>query len=372
MITQAAWLRRPGCAASAVRRVATIVAIAVAPCCAADEVLIPVFDSAGSIVECAEWPEQYAETPPAYLELPLEGSVEPLATPPSTTLSPEELHALDEMEDEGEVVMIDPAAPFDDDAYVPYITAERVLGYNPTTSATTWIPGDADKFGWVSLENFATIGFGREVGWSLGAGFHFLDGPVSTEMPPRLFDFSMGYQRIEWLRPNVGWDFSFRVGVYSDFEGSADEGLRFPSHLVTYWRLAPTITFLLGVDYLDWDTLRILPVTGWVWVPTDNFRIDVVFPRPRVAMRIRDTDTWLALGGELGGGTWAIERNHAVDDNVTYQDLRLVFSIETRHGSGVGNALEIGYVFDRKLRYTSGVPGLDPTEALMLRLAVRY
>lgn len=340
----------------------------------AEDIAIPSFDTAGSVTQCADWPDEYADAPSAYAELPLEGPAEPIPATSSSTLTPEELQAFAEMEEEGEVVRIDPNTPLDGDGevYVPYFAADRVLGYNTTTSATTWIPGDKDKFGWVSLENFATIGFGREAGWSFGTGFHFLDGPASPEMPPRLFDFSMAYQRIEWLRPNLGWDFLFRVGVFSDFEGSADEGLRFPSHLVTYWKMTPTVTMLLGVDYLDWDTIRILPVAGWTWVPTDDFRVDMVFPRPKVAMRIRDTDTWLALGGELDGGTWAIERQRSIDDNVTYQDLRLVFSIETRHGDSVGTALEIGYVFDRKLEYSSGTPGLDPTEALMVRYAMRY
>src|SRR5690606_32335600 len=110
----------------------------------------------------------------------------------------------------------------------------------------------------------------------------------------------------EWIRPNVGWDVALRIGVFSDFEGSADEGMRFPSHLVTFWRLTPTLTALAGVDYLDWDEITILPVFGFTWVPTEDYRVDVAFPRPRAAVRIMESDTWVAIGGELAGGTWAI------------------------------------------------------------------
>jgi len=252
------------------------------------------------------------------------------------------------------------------------IVIDPVLGYKTAASETTWLPASDDQFGWVSLENLATLRIGTPSGLVGGMGFHFLDGPVQTEMPPRLFDFTIGYQRREWIRPNFGWDFVFRVGAFSDFEGSAKDGIRFPSHLVTFWRISPAMTWLLGVDYLDWDDLTLLPVFGAVWMPTDDFRVDVVFPRPRVAMRIMDSCTWLYLGGEIDGGTWAIERNDSWNDNATYRDLRLVFGIETWLENGMSSALELGYVFDRELSYRSGLGNYSPQDCLMVRLVGRY
>lgn len=128
---------------------------------------------------------------------------------------------------------------------------DEPFGYNTVHGRTTWLPGDDDRFGIVSLEEIAMLQPGAPIGLVAGWGFHFLDGPVRTEMPPRLFDFTVGYQRREWIRPNIGWDFVFRVGAFSDFEGSARDGVRFPSHLVTFWRLTPSLTGLVGIDYLD-------------------------------------------------------------------------------------------------------------------------
>jgi hypothetical protein len=249
---------------------------------------------------------------------------------------------------------------------------QTFMAYNTTRSATTWLPGHDDQFGWVSLESFGMLEMGTPGGIVSGMGFHFLDGPVQTEMPPRLFDFSIGYQRREWIRPNFGWDFVFRVGVFSDFEGSAKDGVRFPSHAVTFWKLSETTTWLLGVDYLDWDDLNLLPVFGFVWTPSEDFRIDAVFPRPRVSVRVMDSSTWLYVAGEIWGGTWAIERNDAWDDNATYHDLRLVFGIETGVDYNISSALEIGYVFDRELNYRSRIGDYSPEACLMVRFVGRY
>lgn len=252
------------------------------------------------------------------------------------------------------------------------IAIDPILGYNTTASATTWLPGDDDQFGWVSLESLASLRYGSAGGLVGGMGFHFLDGPAQTEMPPRLFDFTIGYQRREWIRPNIGWDFVFRVGAFSDFEGSAKDGIRFPSHLVTFWRIGPTTTWLLGVDYLDWDDLNLLPVFGAVWMPTDDFRIDAVFPRPRISLRIMDSCTWIYIGGEIWGGTWAIERDESWNDNATYHDLRLVFGIESWIDNCMGSALELGYVFDRELSYRSGLGDYSPQDCLMVRMVGKY
>jgi hypothetical protein len=252
----------------------------------------------------------------------------------------------------------------------PYETG--LYGYNPTSGRIAWLPGDDDQLGIVSLENFASLGAGCSSGVVAGLGVHFLDGPVRTEMPARLYDFTIGYQRREWIRPDFGWDFVFRVGAFSDFEGSAKEGVRFPSHVVTMLRLSPTLTWLLGIDYLDWEEIKLLPVVGAVWTPAEYLRFDLAFPRPRAALQIMDTSSWMYVAGELGGGTWAIERDQAVDDNAAYRDLRLVFGVETLYDDGGSSALELGYVFARDLSYRSGLGDYSPQDALMIALVSRY
>ncbi|MEX2171306.1 MAG: hypothetical protein WD851_18445 [Pirellulales bacterium] len=295
-------------------------------------------------------------------------SIQPSELPLDAPLMAEPLE-IEPLED-GPIIQVAPDGPapvFDDNNSIV-----RTFGYNTTHSNTTWLPASDDEFGWVSLESHGALEMGTPGGIVGGIGFHFLDGPIRTEMPPRLFDFSIGYQRREWIRPNFGWDFLFRVGAFSDFEGSADDGIRFPSNAVTFLRVGPTTTWLLGVDYLDWDDINLLPVLGIVWTPTDHFRLDLAFPRPRAAVRIMNSHSWLYVAGELAGGTWAIERNDQWNDNVTYHDLRLVFGIETWTDNCVSSGLELGYVFDRELSYRSGVGDYSPRECLMVRLVGRY
>ncbi len=246
------------------------------------------------------------------------------------------------------------------------------FGYNRVRSATTWIPGGDDRFGWFSYESLGGAKIDDLPSLVTGFGIHLLDGPVQTDMPPRLFDFSIGVADRRLIQPNIGYDIVFRVGAFSDFEGSARDGVRYPSHAVTFLRINPSTELVLGIDYLDRDDIRLLPVVGSIWSPTEWLKVEAVFPRPRVAARINSTSTWVYLGGELGGGTWAIERVNLIDDNATYRDLRLVLGWETLSPESLSSSFEIGYVFDRKLSYSSGVGDYEPPDGFMVRMTAQY
>jgi hypothetical protein len=262
------------------------------------------------------------------------------------------------------------------------------FGYNRVKSALTWLPGHNDDFGWFSYESFGGAQMNNWPSLVSGFGVHFLDGPVRTDMPPRLFDFSLGLKDRRLIRPHIGYDIEFRVGVFSDFEGSAKEGVRYPGHAVTFFRFNRRLELVLGVDYLDRDDISLLPVAGVIWTPQDWLRVEAVFPRPRLAARIMNTSQWLFIGGELGGGTWAVERNFIgdapnygtfrIDDNATYRDLRLVFGWESVDEDSLSSSLEIGYVFDRRLSYRNDfgfvIPkgDYDPGDGWMMRMTARY
>ncbi len=246
------------------------------------------------------------------------------------------------------------------------------FGYNRVQSAFTWLPASDDRFAWFSYESFGGAKIDSLPSLVTGFGIHVLDGPVQTDMPSRLFDFSIGVADRRQIQPNINYDIVIRVGAFSDFEGSANDGIRYPSHAITMLRLTPSSEIVLGVDYLDRDDIHLLPVAGAIWSPAEWLKIEAIFPRPRVAARINSTSTWIYLGGELGGGTWAIERASLIDDNATYRDLRLVLGWETLVADLLSSSFEIGYVFDRKLSYSSNLGDYEPPDGFMLRMATRF
>ena len=78
-------------------------------------------------------------------------------------------------------------------------------------------------------------------------------------------------------------------------------------------------------------------------------------------------EDWLFTTAEFGGNTWPIVRTGGVDDEVTYNDYRILVGFERKLDGGAGYRLEAGYVFGRSIEFTSGQGDFDPQNTFLLR-----
>ena len=136
--------------------------------------------------------------------------------------------------------------------------------------------------------------------------------------------------------------------------------------------LKPELDLVFGVDYLGRDDIKLLPVGGVSWRPLamPDMRFDLVFPRPRIDYSL-DNHSRLYLAGRLGGGTWDIEFPNNDNDVVTYRDLQLLFGFESRAADGDVTAIELGYVFDRRVGFRTLAQSSEFEDAFVLRFVTR-
>jgi hypothetical protein len=244
------------------------------------------------------------------------------------------------------------------------------MGYRYSTDALEWIPGGGDQFGIFSVLLGRYQQSGIQNGIMAGFGFQVFSGPVQSDMPPRAYDFSIGYQIRQRIGP-LAFDLASAVQASSDFNGDARKGIQYPGHGVGFLTVSPEFDLVLGVDYLDRADIKLLPVAGLIWKPNPEMRFELVFPRPRAVFQLTGVYR-LYFSGELGGGTWAIERVTLANDLATYRDLRACIGLESVEKDGRQSAIEIGYLFDRRLEYTSGIGNMQLDDAVMLRLVTMF
>jgi hypothetical protein len=282
-------------------------------------------------------------------------------SPPSQNPCP----ALAEMPITGKTINLDGS-----EETAKVVSLSDFWGYRYSSDALAWIPGGGNQFGMFSIawDHYQPSGINHGLG--IGMGFYFLSGPEQTEMPPRVYDFSIAYQIRHRLGP-LAFDIAAGVRAASDFEGSAREGIRYPGHAVGFLNVRPTLDLVFGVDYLDRGDIKLLPVAGLIWVPNPNMRFELVFPRPRAVFQMSENYR-IYVAGELGGGTWAIEREIIGDDLATYRDLRVSLGLEYVQKDGHRSAFEVSYLFDRRLEYTSNIGDMHLDDAVMLRLVTTY
>jgi hypothetical protein len=253
-----------------------------------------------------------------------------------------------------------------------FIHQEPYTNYRADESNFSYLPGNGDQFGWITLDSLPYLKRGYRSGLTTSIAMHFLGGPDVVPLPPRLYDFSLGYQKRGAIGDFMSYDIASTIGVFSDFEDSARDGIRYPGHGVGMIHLKPELDFVFGVDYLSRDDIKLLPVGGFSWRPRSmqDLRVDMVFPRPRIDYLI-DNEHKLYVAGRLGGGTWDIEFPNNDNDVMTVRELQLLFGFEHREANGDTEAWEFGYVFDRRLQFRTLAIESEFDSAFVFRVVSR-
>ena len=221
----------------------------------------------------------------------------------------------------------------------------------------------------IVFQNFARSATGLRI--TPGFIFDFLDGPnagTAADLPAQIYSAYLDAAWRPQITPQFAADLRVRPGVYSDFQSVTGHSLRLTGHGVGVLQLTPTTALKLGVEYFDRLELKLLPAGGIYWEPNPQTRVDLYFPRPKIARywgTFGNKEVWWHIGGEYGGGSWVIDRVDAPflgrSERVDINDIRVFAGIDWSHLNLRTGFLQIGYVFDREVVYK-----LVPSETLNL------
>jgi hypothetical protein len=287
---------------------------------------------------------------------------------------------------------------------VPYVVSTKTIDQTPRDSrpgvfqsinfTDTFLPRTGSN-GMMIDDAEATVVFGlplptRDSPLVITPGFaaHFFDGPDSLFVPARTFD---AYTQFRWL-PKITdclrFDMQITPGYFGDYDRDGHKGIRETGYFTGVLNLSDHTQLILGADYTDNKTYLVLPIAGILWKPDDNAEYRLVFPQPRISFRLaadgiylRELDPattnfgsewWVYVGGELGGGTWAVQRPGEGVDLLNYSDIRVTLGLQHKIYRGISSKLEVGYVFDRKIIYDSDSSEEKPTSTGMARAGLWY
>lgn len=249
----------------------------------------------------------------------------------------------------------------------------RYSVYREERDTLGWIPASGEHLSWLDWQSDSYLERDESAGVTSAFNIHWIGGPTTPDVPSRVYDFHLGMQFRDQLSSALSYDIATSVGVFSDFEGSAREGVRFPSHAVGMFHVNHSLDVVFGVDYLGRDDIHVLPVIGISLrdIISDNLRMDLVFPRPRIDYNLSDSNR-VYLTGQLGGGTWDMEYPDESDDVLTYRDYRLLLGFESADEDGSLSALELGFVFGRHLEFRNQSDPLNFGDTFIIQWVRRH
>jgi hypothetical protein len=225
-----------------------------------------------------------------------------------------------------------------------------------------------------------------------GFAVHYWEGPLSVQpvvptdpapadLPPRTYDAYLDAAWNPQLNDFLGAELDIRIGIYSDFYRVASDSIRYMGKGVGVLKLAPSVKVKAGVWYLDRNVVKLLPAGGVCWSPTPDIYFDILFPNPKIGKRLTtwgNTDWWIYLSGDYGGGKWAIRRQNAFlaqpfYDTFDYNDIRVAVGLEFNTVRQLHGMFEVGGAFSREVIYQSGLPpSYYPNNTVFLRAGLAY
>jgi hypothetical protein len=247
---------------------------------------------------------------------------------------------------------------------------EPWLKWDNTQIMGTYIHAKSESVGWGDVVGKGTITFPSAPWIWLGpqGGLHILSSQIA-DVPEEVYDVSL--EVTMGLPINETWTLSAAVspGIFSDFSGAGGDEFRLPGRAFAFYKWNEALTLGAGYLYLARPDITGLPLIGLSYIPSDEFRAELWFPRPKVSKRyyqVGNVERWVYGVGEFGGGSWAIELDNGQSDSFAYRDYRLMLGVEQKCPEGFGWFVEGGFVFGRRIMFdrSNREQSLDGTTAM--------
>jgi hypothetical protein len=185
-----------------------------------------------------------------------------------------------------------------------------------------------------------------------GWGMHFWGDGVGLGLPARVYDLYVDMQWTPWTGDQWSLSVGLTPGLYSDFSHAGGDMFQLTGWIIGNWQFEPEWQLVLGAAYVRQLQTTLVPVGGLIWTPDENHRLELVFPKPKYAVRYRENESgslWWFVAGQLGGGAWSVADGPNNDALVAYSDLRLAVGVEKFCVNGHEWSVELSYAFDRQL-----------------------
>jgi hypothetical protein len=200
--------------------------------------------------------------------------------------------------------------------------------------------------------------------------------------------YGLGVDVPVYVKINEKWSLggSMSPSVFTNFEnldGSKylKDIFRFPTRLNLNFQLDEEHWFSVGVMFTNNPRGELLPTGGFAWVPSDQFKMELMFPRTRVFYRLTEQAAGYAFFQYTANSYTVYEEDRFssgyysavwAQGTMQYDDCRAGLGLEWTFDDRAALTAELGVAFLRKLFYYGVNPSfnLDPT--IYARTGVRF
>ncbi len=279
-----------------------------------------------------------------------------------------------------------PFSPFEGPVLPTSLPSQKISTYKSgffqkASATTTYIPRSSTGLGVTEFQVFTTVAVPAPTrNWPMlitpSFFLRLFDGPTNPDVPSSVYDAYLEFMWVPRISPRWQAIVSVAPGVYTNFESYSSNAFRLTGRGLARFQWKPDVfEIVFGVLYLNRLDVQILPAGGVIWQPADDVRMELIFPKPKIAGRFRvghGFEDWVYVGGEFGGETWSVQRTTGVEERLTMRDWRVMLGVERKRNGGAGLRLEVGYVFSRQLKYEFTPTEFKFSDSLLVRGGITF
>ncbi|MBO7299282.1 MAG: hypothetical protein J6V41_05680 [Kiritimatiellae bacterium] len=205
--------------------------------------------------------------------------------------------------------------------------------------------------------------------WVFADGMYFMDNPEISALPDALI--AAGLDLGIWWRFSNGfsWELRGAPGVYSDI---TDPVFSCTATLNLHYSFSENISLIAGAIYRPkWD-MEFFPNIGFIWQPSDQFRVHAALPEsridlfPRGIVNLFATFTWDNI-------TYWLDKNDTLSDTVTFDAFRASVGATITLLNDLELTAELGTHLKHELKYEiNGEDTIELDEASFIRASIGH
>jgi len=217
------------------------------------------------------------------------------------------------------------------------------------------------------------FGVNEKLTFTLGGGYGLkhIDSSANVGLPQDLHSLYLEAGAYYKFNERSFATIKLLPGFYSDFKDLGSDDLRMPSLVLGGYAFDSGITLIGGFGYrFGYKSGQFIPAFGITYQVNDQWRIDLVAPRPGVTYNA-SRQLKLFVAGDFSSEEYELKDHAQGAKVIKYRDYKVMGGVDYLPGRNVKLSGAVGYAFGRDfLFYDGNRPGMTLDNVPFVRLSL--
>lgn len=187
-----------------------------------------------------------------------------------------------------------------------------------------------------------------------GYGLKHLDSSPSAALPQDLHALFVEAGARYRINDRSFATLKLYPGFYSDFKDLGDDDLRMPVLALGGYSFENGLSVVGGFIYrFGYHASQFIPALGFSYQPDQNWRIDLIAPRPGITY-IASPRLQLFVAGDFASDEYELKDRAIGAKAIKYSDFKAMAGVQYLPAPAVKISTSVGYAFERRFAFFDG------------------